>query len=337
MGGGATPDEPVLRSVLIVCGVCAGLYVMRLLVHRFRVIFCLDVAGARAENAAEDSSTNVQFDEARAQSQTQSQATAQARPAHAAVAHANAAALTTAMNEKCAPMKRCDAGRECDECCAICLDGMTGDERVRQLPCEHVMHDTCIMQWLVRANRCPVCNRAPVEVIVKEDAALAAALEEERDEEVARALVEALSYNPVREQWNRTRESVTRNWRRLVRIGSGRSRSRTSSPVLPVVQHPQPPQPTSQVDMESAVPVRLVTPEPVALAGSVAELGNSRSSDLLTTAATAATAATAELAPVDENQMDDIRIPANAPATNASMGPAQNVVQESTIPVAVVV
>ncbi|KAL3944469.1 MAG: hypothetical protein SGBAC_001446 [Bacillariaceae sp.] len=43
--------------------------------------------------------------------------------------------------------------------CSICLDDFCAGQRVRQLPCGHVFHSTCIARWLVERNAvCPLCK-----------------------------------------------------------------------------------------------------------------------------------------------------------------------------------
>merc|ERR1711988_726018 len=49
--------------------------------------------------------------------------------------------------------------------CSICLDSCnedtgssTGAVRWRSLPCHHVFHEACLVQWLERAHNCPVCR-----------------------------------------------------------------------------------------------------------------------------------------------------------------------------------
>lgn len=46
------------------------------------------------------------------------------------------------------------------DACAICLETFAGDaaSKVRQLPCDHVFHQECIDEWLLRCNRCPCCQ-----------------------------------------------------------------------------------------------------------------------------------------------------------------------------------
>ncbi|KAK7256699.1 hypothetical protein RIF29_30156 [Crotalaria pallida] len=42
--------------------------------------------------------------------------------------------------------------------CAICLqEFVTGSDAAR-LPCSHVYHDTCIMEWFVQCGTCPMCR-----------------------------------------------------------------------------------------------------------------------------------------------------------------------------------
>ena len=51
-----------------------------------------------------------------------------------------------------------------DDICAICLDNMnetlnkSNDAHVRKLICGHKYCDECILQWLAKSKKCPVCN-----------------------------------------------------------------------------------------------------------------------------------------------------------------------------------
>jgi E3 ubiquitin-protein ligase RNF115/126 len=51
-----------------------------------------------------------------------------------------------------------------EEPCAICLESMkedAGEDRLlclRQLPCSHWFHDTCILPWLEQSQTCPTCR-----------------------------------------------------------------------------------------------------------------------------------------------------------------------------------
>ncbi|KAJ3087916.1 hypothetical protein HK102_009992 [Quaeritorhiza haematococci] len=50
------------------------------------------------------------------------------------------------------------------DCCAICIDEFVVGNRVRQLPCKHQFHDTCVDPWLLQHNRlCPICKRDVLE------------------------------------------------------------------------------------------------------------------------------------------------------------------------------
>ena len=42
--------------------------------------------------------------------------------------------------------------------CAICKDGVNVGEFVKEMPCGHRYHGTCILPWLSARNSCPVCR-----------------------------------------------------------------------------------------------------------------------------------------------------------------------------------
>ena len=42
--------------------------------------------------------------------------------------------------------------------CSICLEPMEEGERVLTIQCKHLFHYPCIIQWLARTNKCPVCR-----------------------------------------------------------------------------------------------------------------------------------------------------------------------------------
>lgn len=43
--------------------------------------------------------------------------------------------------------------------CSVCWDDFKLDEDVRQLKCEHIFHEACIIPWLELHNTCPVCRQ----------------------------------------------------------------------------------------------------------------------------------------------------------------------------------
>ena len=49
-----------------------------------------------------------------------------------------------------------------EDCCIICLEKLCyGYEKVLlRMPCSHIYHKTCIVQWLESSNLCPVCRYA---------------------------------------------------------------------------------------------------------------------------------------------------------------------------------
>lgn len=54
--------------------------------------------------------------------------------------------------------------------CTICLDEFTPGVRVRELPCGHVFHSTCIARWLIeRSAVCPLCKLDLYEEPVEDD------------------------------------------------------------------------------------------------------------------------------------------------------------------------
>ncbi|XP_058393754.1 E3 ubiquitin-protein ligase RNF126 isoform X2 [Diceros bicornis minor] len=44
--------------------------------------------------------------------------------------------------------------------CPVCKDDYRLGERVRQLPCNHLFHDGCIVPWLEQHDSCPVCRKS---------------------------------------------------------------------------------------------------------------------------------------------------------------------------------
>ncbi|XP_042006316.1 E3 ubiquitin-protein ligase SIRP1-like isoform X1 [Salvia splendens] len=44
--------------------------------------------------------------------------------------------------------------------CAVCLEHCEEGEELKEMPCKHKFHDSCIMPWLQLHSSCPVCNTA---------------------------------------------------------------------------------------------------------------------------------------------------------------------------------
>ncbi|CAD7950618.1 unnamed protein product [Amoebophrya sp. A120] len=50
--------------------------------------------------------------------------------------------------------------------CAVCCDEFTGTDVVINLPCQHVFHQECVLEWFTRGNReCPLCRRDVEETL----------------------------------------------------------------------------------------------------------------------------------------------------------------------------
>jgi len=45
-----------------------------------------------------------------------------------------------------------------DHSCPVCLGEFKMLENVKQLPCSHSFHPSCILPWLEKTNSCPLCR-----------------------------------------------------------------------------------------------------------------------------------------------------------------------------------
>lgn len=42
--------------------------------------------------------------------------------------------------------------------CSVCYDELNGEKEVTRIPCGHVYHHSCIVNWLEMSNSCPLCR-----------------------------------------------------------------------------------------------------------------------------------------------------------------------------------
>ncbi|CAG9313354.1 unnamed protein product [Blepharisma stoltei] len=42
--------------------------------------------------------------------------------------------------------------------CPICQDNYREEDKIRQMPCKHDFHDSCLSTWLRMHNTCPICR-----------------------------------------------------------------------------------------------------------------------------------------------------------------------------------
>jgi hypothetical protein len=45
-----------------------------------------------------------------------------------------------------------------EDSCIICFSDYTPGDLLKELPCKHYYHATCIDQWLLRSGNCPLCK-----------------------------------------------------------------------------------------------------------------------------------------------------------------------------------
>ncbi|RZB53600.1 hypothetical protein D0Y65_049505 [Glycine soja] len=46
---------------------------------------------------------------------------------------------------------------EQEDPCAICIKDFNSGDNAARLPCSHVFHPDCILQWFVQKSTCPLC------------------------------------------------------------------------------------------------------------------------------------------------------------------------------------
>nr|XP_025875914.1 probable E3 ubiquitin-protein ligase ATL45 [Oryza sativa Japonica Group] len=68
--------------------------------------------------------------------------------------------------------------------CAVCTDDLPPAATACRLPCGHLYHADCFVQWLSRRNSCPVCRRR-VPLFPDHGAAYTDEDEDEDEEEIA--------------------------------------------------------------------------------------------------------------------------------------------------------
>ncbi|XP_077251738.1 uncharacterized protein LOC143890956 [Tasmannia lanceolata] len=49
-------------------------------------------------------------------------------------------------------------GNDSGESCMVCLDEFTVGMKVKSMPCSHMFHEACIVEWLEKSNMCPICR-----------------------------------------------------------------------------------------------------------------------------------------------------------------------------------
>lgn len=42
--------------------------------------------------------------------------------------------------------------------CGICLDDYCNGAVLQMLPCNHIMHRTCLLEWYQKSQTCPICR-----------------------------------------------------------------------------------------------------------------------------------------------------------------------------------
>ena len=50
------------------------------------------------------------------------------------------------------------------DACAICLVNLENNDKIRRLPCKHLFHSDCVMNWFKERMSCPVCRKDLAQV-----------------------------------------------------------------------------------------------------------------------------------------------------------------------------
>ena len=49
--------------------------------------------------------------------------------------------------------------------CTVCLEDYKSTDQVIQLPCQHVFHQTCLVEWLKINGICPMCRASVIPTL----------------------------------------------------------------------------------------------------------------------------------------------------------------------------
>ena len=49
-----------------------------------------------------------------------------------------------------------------NETCAICIEDMCVNEKLKILKCNHYYHEDCIYKWITKKNICPLCRSTDI-------------------------------------------------------------------------------------------------------------------------------------------------------------------------------
>ncbi|VVA30488.1 PREDICTED: E3 [Prunus dulcis] len=53
---------------------------------------------------------------------------------------------------------RVHGSSERESFCVVCLENMLSGDRVTRMPCSHIFHGDCIVEWLKQGHICPLCR-----------------------------------------------------------------------------------------------------------------------------------------------------------------------------------